>query len=66
MAAISIADITVNVPEGSSIEVSGVSADIDVDDVNGDQSLQTVSGDVEVHGVLPATSRLRRLAEMSK
>jgi len=45
------AEITVNVPQGSSIEVSGVSADIDVEDVNGDQSLQTVSGDVEVVGV---------------
>lgn len=45
------ADITVNVPEDSAIEVSGVSADIDVEAVNGDQSLQTVSGDVEVDGV---------------
>lgn len=45
------AEITVNVPEDSSMEVSGVSADIDVKGVNGDQSLQTVSGDVEVVGV---------------
>jgi DUF4097 and DUF4098 domain-containing protein YvlB len=44
-------NITVNLPEGSSIEVSGVSVDIDVEDVDGDQSLQTVSGDVEVTGV---------------
>lgn len=44
-------DIEVQVPEGSSIDVSGVSADIEVDGVNGDQSLSTVSGDVEVEGV---------------
>lgn len=43
-------DITVQVPQGSSIEVSGVSADIDVDGVSGEQSLSTVSGDVEVDG----------------
>lgn len=46
------AEITVNVPEDSAIEVSGVSADIDVAEVNGDQSLQTVSGDVEVVDVV--------------
>jgi DUF4097 and DUF4098 domain-containing protein YvlB len=45
------AEITVNLPQDSSIEVSGVSADIDVEGVNGDQALQTVSGDVEVDGV---------------
>lgn len=44
------AEITVSIPQDSSIEVSGVSADIDVEGVNGDQSLQTVSGDVEVDG----------------
>jgi DUF4097 and DUF4098 domain-containing protein YvlB len=45
------ADILVRVPDGSSIDVSGVSADIDIEGVNGDQSLQTVSGDVEASGV---------------
>ncbi len=44
-------DIQVRVPEGSSIDVSGVSADIDVSEVAGEQSLQTVSGDVEAAGV---------------
>ena len=41
-------DIVVRVPEKSSIEVSGVSADIQVEDVLGEQSLHTVSGDVSV------------------
>ncbi|MDH3434661.1 MAG: DUF4097 domain-containing protein [Gammaproteobacteria bacterium] len=45
------ADILVRVPEGSSIDVSGVSADIEVAGVRGDQSLQTVSGDVEATGI---------------
>ena len=40
-------DIVVRVPEMSSIDVSGVSADIDVEDVLGEQSLHTVSGDVD-------------------
>jgi len=39
-------EIVVRVPEGSSIEVSGVSADIEVEDVLGKQGLHTVSGDV--------------------
>lgn len=38
--------LVIHVPEDSSLEVSGVSADIDVDSVLGEQSLQTVSGDV--------------------
>ena len=41
-------DIVVRVPEKSSIDVSGVSADIRVEDVLGEQSLHTVSGDVSV------------------
>jgi DUF4097 and DUF4098 domain-containing protein YvlB len=45
------ADIVVQVPQDSSIEVSGVSADIAVAGVNGDQALQTVSGDVEASGI---------------
>ena len=40
-------DILVRVPEKSSIDVSGVSADIDVENVRGEQGLHTVSGDVE-------------------
>jgi len=39
-------DLHVNVPENSSIDVGAVSADIEVSDVLGEQSLQTVSGDV--------------------
>lgn len=39
-------DIVVRVPEGSSIGVSGVSADIDVEDVEGEQALHNVSGDI--------------------
>lgn len=45
------ADIVVSVPENSSIDVSGVSADIEIAGVNGEQGLQTVSGDVEASGV---------------
>jgi DUF4097 and DUF4098 domain-containing protein YvlB len=40
------ADLVISVPEQSSIEVSGVSADIEVSGVRGKQSLETVSGDV--------------------
>jgi len=39
-------EIIVRVPEGSAIDVSGVSADIEVEDVLGKQDLHTVSGDV--------------------
>lgn len=41
------AEITVRVPEQSSIDVSAVSADITVEDVLGKQGLHTVSGDVD-------------------
>ncbi len=44
------ADLKINAPEHSSIEVSGVSADIEVEDIRGELSLETVSGDVEVSG----------------
>ena len=44
------ADLTIKVPEGSTIEVSGVSTDIEVDGVLGEQSLGTVSGDIETRG----------------
>jgi DUF4097 and DUF4098 domain-containing protein YvlB len=40
-------DLTVRVPEDSSIDVSTVSADITVADLGGEQTLHTVSGDVE-------------------
>lgn len=39
-------DLVVRVPRGSSIDVSTVSADITVEDVEGEQMLHTVSGDV--------------------
>ena len=45
------ADLVIHVPEGSTIEVSGVSADIEVDGVLGEQSLGTVSGDIETNNV---------------
>lgn len=44
-------ELYIRLPERSSIEVSGISADIDVDGVFGEQSLQTVSGDIEVRAV---------------
>jgi DUF4097 and DUF4098 domain-containing protein YvlB len=39
-------DITVYVPTDSRIDVGGVSADITIDGVTGDQDLSTVSGDI--------------------
>ena len=45
------ADLDIRVPKGSSIEVSGVSTDIEVEGVLGEQSLGTVSGDIETSGV---------------
>ena len=39
-------DLEVRVPQGSSLKVSGVSADIEVKDVLGTQQLSSVSGDV--------------------
>ena len=44
-------DIVVRVPEGSSLEVATVSADIEVGGVKGDQELQSVSGDVDAKSV---------------
>ena len=43
-------DIVVSVPKDSSLEVSGVSADIDVEDVLGEQEVATVSGEVMIKG----------------
>jgi DUF4097 and DUF4098 domain-containing protein YvlB len=39
-------ELFISVPEGSSIDVGTVSADIDVTNIGGEQSLHTVSGDV--------------------
>ena len=44
------ADLVIKVPENSSIEVTGVSTDIEVEDVLGEQSLSSVSGDIEISG----------------
>ena len=43
-------DIVVSVPKDSSLEISGVSADIDVEDVLGEQEVATVSGQVMIKG----------------
>ena len=45
------ADLKIMVPVDSTIEVSAVSADIDVKGVHGEQSLEAVSGDIESKGV---------------
>jgi DUF4097 and DUF4098 domain-containing protein YvlB len=45
------ADLYIKIPKNSRLEVSAVSADIDVEDVLGEQSLESVSGDIEVAGV---------------
>ena len=42
-------DLVISVPENSSIDVAGVSADIDIDGVRGDQDVATVSGDVVIN-----------------
>jgi DUF4097 and DUF4098 domain-containing protein YvlB len=39
-------DLTIKVPEGSSLEINTVSAEIDVVNVTGEQSLESVSGDI--------------------
>lgn len=44
-------DLTIRVPAASSIDVSTVSADIDAEDVKGEQTLHSVSGDVDTEGV---------------
>jgi DUF4097 and DUF4098 domain-containing protein YvlB len=40
-------DLFIQVPQGSSLDVATVSADIDVTKVRGDQKLETVSGDID-------------------
>ena len=39
-------DLDIRVPQNSSIDIGTVSADIDVTEVNSDQSLSSVSGDI--------------------
>jgi DUF4097 and DUF4098 domain-containing protein YvlB len=43
-------DLEIRVPAGSTVNVSGVSIDIDIADVTGDLRLSVVSGDVDVRG----------------
>jgi DUF4097 and DUF4098 domain-containing protein YvlB len=43
------ADLVINVPKGSRVEVSSVSADVDAMDVSGPQHVETVSGTVTLH-----------------
>lgn len=43
-------DLEIRLPEGSSVNVSGVSTDIDIFDVLGDIRMSVVSGDVSVQG----------------
>jgi DUF4097 and DUF4098 domain-containing protein YvlB len=43
-------DLEIRVPQGSSVNVSGVSTDVDIADVQGDIRLSVVSGDVSVQG----------------
>ena len=45
------ADLMIKMPIDGSLEVSAVSADIEVTDVRGEQSLESVSGDIETSGV---------------
>ena len=45
------ADLVIKVPQYSSLEVSGVSTDIEIKEVLGEQSLNSVSGDIETKGV---------------
>jgi len=40
-------DLVIKIPENSSIEVVGVSSDIEIQNVFGEQRLQSVSGDIE-------------------
>ena len=40
-------DLVIRLPQGSSIDVSGVSSDISTEGVQGEQELQSVSGDIE-------------------
>ena len=40
-------DLTIKVPEGSSLEIATVSADIEVEGVRGEQELQAISGEID-------------------
>ena len=43
-------DLEIQIPEGSSLDVGTVSADIEVEDVRGELKLNTVSGDIDTEG----------------
>jgi DUF4097 and DUF4098 domain-containing protein YvlB len=43
-------DLEIRVPQGGSVNVSGVSSDIDIADVKGDLRLSAVSGDISARG----------------
>ncbi|HLU05579.1 MAG TPA: DUF4097 family beta strand repeat-containing protein [Woeseiaceae bacterium] len=43
-------DLDIRVPEGSTVNVSGVSTNIDIADISGDLRISVVSGDVDVSG----------------
>lgn len=45
-------DLDIQVPEGSSVDVGTVSADIEIKDVRGELKLNTVSGDIDTEGSL--------------
>jgi len=47
-------DIEVQIPQGSSVDVRTMSADVSVHGVNGAIHVQTVSGDIEVKGGAPS------------
>jgi len=40
-------ELSVRVPQGSSVEIATISAEIDVEGVHGEQELQAISGDIE-------------------
>jgi len=43
-------DLEIRVPQGSSVNVTGVSSDIEIADVRGDLRLSSVSGDIDAEG----------------
>lgn len=43
-------DLEIRVPAGSTVNVSGVSTDVDIADVTGDMRISAVSGDIDVRG----------------
>jgi DUF4097 and DUF4098 domain-containing protein YvlB len=55
------ADLEIHVPRGSSLDVNGVSADIESSDVNGSQRLKTVSGNITAQ-LAGGTSEVRTVS----